>query len=97
MKIAQISAIIGVASATVAEGYPCVLDTDCTTASSTCCNAYRAGYINKKICFSTGSTELASTNAGAPYYTKNCAVAATSAVQVGVQAVVSAFTVMYMT
>ena len=43
MKIAQISAIIGVASATVAEGYPCVLDTDCTTASSSCCNAYRAG------------------------------------------------------
>ena len=97
MKIAQISAIIGLASATVAEGYPCVLDTDCTTANSSCCNAYRAGNINKKICFTTGSTELPSTNTPSPYCTKNCAVAATSAVQVGVQAVVSALTVMYMT
>ena len=98
MKVASIVALIASAQAAVDEGVPCVTATDCATASSECCNGYRVGHPNKKICWSPGSTSLSGTFtiATSQYYTKNCAVAVAGATAVAVQTVVSAISVLYL-
>ena len=99
MKVASIVALVASAQAAVTEGYPCVTATDCSVASSECCNSFRVGYPNKKICFSPGTTSFSGVISltESRYYTKNCAVATASATAVAVQTVVSAISVLYLT
>ena len=97
MKIVQISAIIAGVSAAVNEGYACATDADCADSGAVCCNAYRSGHINKKICFTSGATTLAVGNTPSAFYTKNCAVAVAGSVKVAAQAIVSALSIAYMT
>ena len=96
MKIVQIAAIVGVASAAVLEGYPCVTATDCSVANSDCCNAYRSDNEWRKICFSPGTLVFGNTSP-ANYYTKACAAAVASATSTAVTAMVSVLSAAYMT
>ena len=98
MKIVQIVAIAASVSAKVNEGYPCVDATDCVTPNSECCNSYKAGDVNRKICWSPSTTSGVFGNvAPANYYTKACAVATADATKVAIQAMVSVLSVAYMT
>ena len=96
MKIVQVLAIVAGVEAAVTEGYPCVTAADCTVSNSDCCNAYRSGGENRKLCFSPGTTAIGNV-APSNYYTKACAVAVDSAASTAVTAIVSVLSVAYMT